>query len=926
MVNSHGEFLREWESDAPLNEVQSELCLLVETHTSSAFGIQTIKTQTDHSEKQNNIQDKSVEATNSLDNDEQFQLESVRTADDFRRWHEFIERKLAETNEIKYTQMVESLKHDEHIIDQILESVESALVRLQNIKQVRSEVLDTTIRFRSDCESLVAERHRFSELADALRRRLNYFEELETLSVKFGSGKDAIHPTHSEFIPLLHRLDECVAYASSSTGAVAEADGYLARFLELQRRAFSMIRNYTITLIRSTTTQVLKEIRSEGIESNDVGNIGLSDASKEYLRFRTIAPRVKSLIAELSARAQANVSKNIRDIVGRADASALRLLNNPLFSSRSVAMSLLSECEEVFIEQRRRLIEPVVLAYIKSLADSQNMIGLARTGALYVLQVCELERSLFEYFFLLKSESLSGWSSESSAESTEVVAESSDQKTSSALFVQLRGLCEFVYEELRPRILQETDVDKLAYLVEVLKMEVLADEIPRRGLSGEAMSLAVYRTIADAQERLIYRAEVYLRDQIKGFTPNPVDLEYPELLMYSKGTFKSEKSVDTSADTTLTANGKDLQDIQQIESARERRRNARGHFATWYPPVELTLRLLSLLYRCVDSEVFAGIAQEAVGSCVQSLLAASQRIAKRPIESADEHSQLFLIWQLLMLREQISPFDVEFAYMEKELDFYELRQLLGQVVRGHVSFRSLAQPPAAMKVRTVDSKRDLEKELRAICETFILRKTRLVLDPILAFLAKCNALPSTVDDVSSRSRASARMAGLPKQDTNRNEEQRSGDKEDDNEMSAGLDSVIREVEEERAESLSAFDALKKSSSSFAHPANLKLVWEQVSRSVRNELPESVARMHIYITKPSSRAVLLRPLHANFAEATRELLSTLQARYTIEEREFIGINGEKVTELLDEIDMHTSANRTSNATRSSTTSDTQNTPE
>jgi hypothetical protein len=35
----------------------------------------------------------------------------------------------------------------------------------------------------------------------------------------------------------------------------------------------------------------------------------------------------------------------------------------------------------------------------------------------------------------------------------------------------------------------------------------------------------------------------------------------------------------------------------------------------WYPPVRSTLLLLSKLYRCIDTRIFAGLAQEAVAAC-----------------------------------------------------------------------------------------------------------------------------------------------------------------------------------------------------------------------------------------------------------------------------------------------------------------------
>lgn len=138
--------------------------------------------------------------------------------------------------------------------------------------------------------------------------------------------------------------------------------------------------------------------------------------------------------------------------------------------------------------------------------------------------------------------------------------------------------------------------------------------------------------------------------------------------------------------------------------------------------------------------MFAGIAQEAVAMCVECLRVASAKIRGSGKESAETHAELFLIWHLLMLREQTSPFDVDFAYADKELDFKELRSLLGDVIRGQASIRMLATPPAAMRERVIDSKLELERGYFTACEAFVLRLTRTS-DPILSFLVKCNAHP-----------------------------------------------------------------------------------------------------------------------------------------------------------------------------------------
>jgi hypothetical protein len=88
-------------------------------------------------------------------------------------------------------------------------------------------------------------------------------------------------------------------------------------------------------------------------------------------------------------------------------------------------------------------------------------------------------------------------------------------------------------------------------------------------------------TLHDAQERLVYCAEIELRQGIQLFEPLPSQLAYPELL---------EKHV-TTEDVT----------------------------ATWYPPLTTALSLLSKLYGVVEKGVFEDFARRTVDEVLQAL-------------------------------------------------------------------------------------------------------------------------------------------------------------------------------------------------------------------------------------------------------------------------------------------------------------------
>lgn len=123
--------------------------------------------------------------------------------------------------------------------------------------------------------------------------------------------------------------------------------------------------------------------------------------------------------------------------------------------------------------------------------------------------------------------------------------------------------------------------------------------------------------------------------------------------------------------------------------------------ANWYPTLVRTLSSLAKLYLSVDSSVFEDLAHEvpllcisqwerivsptktlcvkAVSVCIASLSSASRLISR---SKGSDHGQLFLLRHLLILREQIQPFDANFTITENTLDFSRLSEAVSRVLSG----------------------------------------------------------------------------------------------------------------------------------------------------------------------------------------------------------------------------------------------------
>lgn len=74
--------------------------------------------------------------------------------------------------------------------------------------------------------------------------------------------------------------------------------------------------------------------------------------------------------------------------------------------------------------------------------------------------------------------------------------------------------CTLLYDTLRPKLIHETNLDVLCELVDILKVEVLGEQLSRRGESLAGLRPTIDRILADVHERLTFRARTHIRDEV----------------------------------------------------------------------------------------------------------------------------------------------------------------------------------------------------------------------------------------------------------------------------------------------------------------------------------------------------------------------------------------------------------------------------
>ncbi|KAL6010558.1 Golgi transport complex subunit 3 [Asimina triloba] len=555
----------------------------------------------------------------------------------FYKWFTDLESAMKSETEEKYRHYVTTLTDRIQTCDDILHQVDDTLDLFGELQLQHQAVATKTKTLHDACDRLLVEKQRLVEFAEALRSKLNYFDELEN-----------------------------VRYVETNP-QYAESTVYLVKFRQLQSRALAMIRSHVLSVLKNASSQVQAAIRGSAGSKNAVSE-GV-EASVIYVRFKAAAGELKPVLVEIESR-----------------------------SSRKEYAQVLAECHRLYCEQRLSLVKGIVHQRISEFAKKEALPSLTRSGCAYLMQACQLEYQLFDHFF--------------PSSSAEVAS----------LAPLIDPLCTYLYDTLRPKLIHEANLDILCELVDILKVEVLGEQLSRRGESLAGLRPTLQRILADVHERLTFRARTYIRDEvvdIANYFPVDEDLEYPA---------KLERSTETTSGTAVDENS----DV----------------FKTWYPPLETTLSCLSKLYRSLEAAVFTGLAQEAVEVCSISI--------------------------------QIAPFDMEFSVTHKELDFSHLlvgkddskkytgvalvNQLkkmialknlftivktehLRRILRGQASLfdwsrsTSLARTLSPRVLENqIDAKKELEKSLKATCEEFIMAVTKLVVEPMLSFVTKVTAV------------------------------------------------------------------------------------------------------------------------------------------------------------------------------------------
>ncbi|KAL8685425.1 MAG: hypothetical protein Q9218_007768, partial [Villophora microphyllina] len=559
----------------------------------------------------------------------------------FADWYDCIEDELLDASHEEYTDYQRQLDLASSHMDSLLSDTNNTLDLLSLLTDSFKTVEAQTTTFQKQCEGLTQEQKRLTQLADGITQNLKYYSFLEPVTRRLNAPTAGSMVRTQEFSSMLARLDECLEYMAVHPKH-REASTYRSRYRLLMTRGLTLIRVNFVGGLREIASDVTKRIADRQL--NDTTMSALL-----YAKFRVGASELKEVAQEIRKRAV------------RAPGA------EP--GAESEYQSLMNELYTSYSATRGRLVIPLIRKKIGDIAaapsTSKELVPFARHSIGYIKDMCSSEYDLWREWF----------------------------EGENGIYDFLESVCEPLYDHLRPRIIHENEILKLCELCTLLQTRYMHDQEDDEPIESNEFdfSVLIQSALEDAQTRLVFRTQAILRDEIERYKPKPDVLDYPanNRKLSLSGTKNQRPRRQSSVAEPTTPMPKTPMIVEQGDSPN-------GHFdfdtqaafQGWYPTLRKAIWLLSRIYRLVNSTVFDDLAHQIVHQTTLSLSHASTLIlsasttknnnqmnAKSP---ADAH--LFLVKHLLLLKQQIVAFDIEYVTPDLQLDFssltntfYELR-------------------------------------------------------------------------------------------------------------------------------------------------------------------------------------------------------------------------------------------------------------
>ncbi|AJU52328.1 BAH_G0015780.mRNA.1.CDS.1 [Saccharomyces cerevisiae] len=536
-------------------------------------------------------------------------------------------------------------------LDQLNIKIDEYKIVLDQTRQVNDQ-LDSSIKkfrkisqdtgaFIEETKTIYEKQSKLSNLTESIPKALHYFEVLDPIMRRLNHATSPAIVKKSSFTTMLATIDESLRFLDENSD-LKDAAAYRIKFKQCLIRACELISHFLTNLLKQTNQEILDKTKNKNSLT------GLPSTTRDaflYSKFYTIADTFKIQVSEIVKRSNEKAYNKYHDELN----------------------SILYECFNHYFQTRLRLLTPVIWSHIDEIVvkdKDQGLVKFIQDGKVYFQQLCADEYKLFVEFFPEKEcrFKINQW------------------------FLQL---CEPLYDSIRVRVLKETDIctlcDSVTLFAPYYEFEEGSEEYVKQFTDIQYDKL-FEPIVQKVQARLILRVQIYVQQNILSYRPTR------DVFMISNRRRKSKTSLQggnedatTSDDNPdpllesylssfknrsilpISPNDADDKCIDSEEST-----DKISQLQTYYPPLLKTLALLSKIYEMINSVVFDDLAHHVVHDCIVSLRNAYDMVIKSSAGKSDFNNldiSLAYLKNLLMLRDSIQNFNIQYTVNETYLDF-----------------------------------------------------------------------------------------------------------------------------------------------------------------------------------------------------------------------------------------------------------------
>ncbi|XP_061397618.1 conserved oligomeric Golgi complex subunit 3 [Musca vetustissima] len=721
-------------------------------------------------------------------------VSGIDTTHDFLVWYDRVHAEIQENTDIASHRYLHQLMTRSNECAHILDQIEQAMARLKTLREEYAFVSDKTEALNTASEQLIEEQEKLQKLGEDIHKRLHYFSQVELLNQRLHSPTLSV--ASESFRECLNKIDDCLTYLKEHP-TFKDSHAYTVKYKHCLAKAVTLIKNYVNNVMSQATEATLRPRNITPSGSGDIAPTSPDAAFALYYgKYQTSAAKVKRVSQMIESRV---------DVC-------------PEYAN------LLAEMQQNYLNERSTIMTPSVDKAIKDIKAQHkgDHCTLMRSSCSFLVHICQDEHRLYYQFFATESEVLTTY---------------------------LESLCNILYDTMRPFIIHINHLETLAEICSILRIEMLEEHVQQNPTPLEAFASVANQLLQDAQERLVFRAHLYLQSDILNYNPSAGDLAYPDKLemMESIALSLQEPAQLKRFDSrsSLISTNSNITEAESVDTSVSRVRSMNSPadlHGMWYPTVRRTLVCLSRLYRCVDRPIFQGLSQEALKLCIQSVSSAATKIAqaKTPIDG-----ELFEIKHLLILREQIAPFRVDFTAKETSLDFSKVktaafgllqkRKQLFSMGSNNALLEFLLEGTPQIKEHLLDSRKEVDRQLKLSCEQFIKDAVHTLAAPLMLFLDKAQAVVNSDAKIASTSK----------------------DQPQPHPAVTKVNYTLRQ-------------------SSWASPQQISSVIQETQRLIKTKLPALQRSMQLYLSNRDTEFIIFRPIRNNVIQSfvkLEQLLTT-----------------------------------------------------